>query len=52
MTPEKIKCGHEPCNCNVESEPDVEVYCNEYCENEGIGGADSPCQCGHIECAG
>ena len=49
--PEKIKCAHDPCNCNVTNEADVEVFCNEYCEGEGTGGSDSPCQCGHVECA-
>lgn len=45
-----IKCAHETCNCDVESEADVEMYCNDYCEGEGTGD-DGPCQCGHVECA-
>jgi hypothetical protein len=48
---ETIKCAHETCNCNVAVSAGVEVYCNEYCSEQGVGGADSPCQCGHVECA-
>jgi hypothetical protein len=48
---ENIKCAHETCNCNVAVSAGAEVYCNEYCSEEGVGGADSPCQCGHVECA-
>ncbi|MBC5827738.1 MAG: hypothetical protein GIW99_08670 [Candidatus Eremiobacteraeota bacterium] len=48
---ETIKCAHDACSCNVSNEPDVEDYCCDYCNEQGTGGSDSPCQCGHLECA-
>ncbi len=44
------RCGHDPCQCNVEGKE----YCSEYCEQRSAPGLSTQepyeCRCGHPAC--